>query len=535
MTLSDRATLLALAGVLAYAAFEWGGVLRTNQYQYLLVLGLLAVVVSLGRARGERAPLPGRMVCWALALFPAYVLLQVVPLPVPLVRVLSPARAEGVAALERIGAQVNFAALSVSPAATFQSFLLVCGYVIVFLLVRELTWRFGVAPNVAPDFSPACGSSARLSVAPDFSPAGADLKVGATSSYKDRRWLAIWPIVAIGALEAGLGLWQYFGGNGEHVPVFGGPGEQLRWGTYANHNHYAGFLEMALPFAVMYPVALLRRTRARVHSPSTIVNRQSSIALRGRSQSPIVNRQSSIASPDTWRLAPALAVWALAGLMFVGIVFSFSRMGFVATLFSLFVMGTLAFGTRQLSWVARSRKRQAVAVGLVAALALAGFLFLPPDRLILRFAELVSTDPTGGGRAQLWAETIPLIRAYPFFGCGLGGYETAFWRFKAVGPLLTDDFAHNDYLQLLAELGLVGFVIGATLAFSVVRKAVRGALGSADAGTRYFSVACAGALAAILLHSLADFNLYIPANAMLVAWIAGMAAGIGDCRLPIVY
>ena len=113
MTLSDRATLLALAGVLAYAAFEWGGVLRTNQYQYLLVLGLLAVVVSLGRARGERAPLPGRMVCWALALFPAYVLLQVVPLPVPLVRVLSPARAEGVAALERIGAQVNFAALRV--------------------------------------------------------------------------------------------------------------------------------------------------------------------------------------------------------------------------------------------------------------------------------------------------------------------------------------------------------------------------------------------------------------------------------------
>jgi hypothetical protein len=39
-------------------------------------------------------------------------------------------------------------------------------------------------------------------------------------------------------------------------------------------------------------------------------------------------------------------------------------------------------------------------------------------------------------------------------------------------------------------------------------------------------VACAGSLAAILLHSLADFNLYIPANAMLLAWIAGLTVGI---------
>jgi putative inorganic carbon (HCO3(-)) transporter len=371
-------------------------------------------------------------------------MMQVVPLPVSLLRVLSPARTEAVAALDLIGAKVNFASLSVSPAATFQSFLLVCGYLIIFLLVRELTWRFD-----------------------------------------DSCWLAIWPIVAIGALEAGLGLCQYFGGTGE----------QVRWGTYANHNHYAGFLEMALPFAVVYPVALLRRARSRGHSP----------------------------------LAPALGacgVWALAGLMFAGIIHSFSRMGFIAALSSLLVMGTLAFGTRQLSWVASSRKRRIVTVGLVAALVLAGFVFLPPDKLILRFAQLVSTDGlTEDGRTGLWAETIHLIRAYPVLGCGLGGYETAFMRFKVSGPLVTDDFAHNDYLQLLAEFGVMGFAICATLAFSVVRLAVRRAARSADPGERYFALAGAGALAAILLHSLADFNLYIPANAMLLAWIAGMTAG----------
>jgi O-antigen ligase len=224
----------------------------------------------------------------------------------------------------------------------------------------------------------------------------------------------------------------------------------------------------------------------------------------------------------------ACGVWALAGLLFAAIVFSFSRMGFIATLASLFVMGTLAFGTRQLSWVVRSRKRQTATVGLVAALVLAGFVFLPPDKLIARFAQLVLTDPTGNGRAQLWAETISVIRAYPVFGCGLGGYETAFMKFKVLNPLVTDDFAHNDYLQLLAELGLAGFLIVAALAFRVVRAALSKAVVSLAQEERYFAVACTGSLAAIVLHSLVDFNLYIPANAMLLAWIAGMTVGNND-------
>jgi O-antigen ligase len=436
--------LLGLTGVLAYTTFQWGGVVRTGRYEYLLVLGLLAIMSSLGRSRGGWPPLPNRVVRWAVALLPGYVLLQVVPLPVALLRVLSPARAEGVDALGPIGARLSFASFSVFPAGTFQCFLLVCGYLLIFLLACQLTTVFAHRP-----------------------------------------WLVVWPLIGMAALEAGLGLWQYFGGTGE----------QFRWGTYANHDHYAGFLEMVLPFAVMYPVARLRRPRSRLHAP----------------------------------VAPALAAcggWALAGLIFAGVVYSLSRMGFIATLSSLFVMGALALGTRQLRWVAGSRMRQWVAVGMVAALVLAGFVFLPPDRLILRFAQLVSPDGlTADGRINLWSETIPLIRAYPVFGCGLGGYETAFWKFKVSGVLVTDDFAHNDYLQLMAELGLVGFLIGAALAFCIVRKTIRGAMDFSDPEARYFAVACAGALAAILLHSLVDFNLYIPANTMLLAWIAGMAAG----------
>jgi O-antigen ligase len=436
--------LLVSAGVLAYTTFQWGGVVGTGRYQCFLVLGLLAVLMSRGRSRHEGSPLPGRVLRWAAALLPAYVLLQVVPLPVAILSVLSPERVEALNALGPIGEKVSFASLSVVPAGTFQYFLLVCAYLVIFLLIRKLTWRF-----------------------------------------RDRRWVVIWPILGIAALEAGVGLSQYFGGTGE----------QIRWGTYANHNHYAGFLEMALPFAAMYPVAVLHRARSRWHSS----------------------------------IAPALAasfVWALAVLVFAGIIFSLSRMGFIATLFSLFVMGALVLGPTQPGWVTASRWRRWVAVGMLAALVLAGFIFLRPEMLVQRFGEFITTDGLkSDGRADLSAESIPLIRAYPVFGCGLGEYETAFSKFNISEMLLTVDFVHNDYLQLLAELGLVGFAIGAALAFSVGRMGLSGAVNFSDPEARYFAVACIGGLSAIALHSLADYNLYIPANAMLLAWIAGAAVG----------
>jgi O-antigen ligase len=439
----DKITLAVLGAVLGYAAFEWGGVLRTTRYGCLLALGLVGIALSLARSRREWAPVPGGVVRWAAGLLPLYVLLQVVPLPESLLRVLSPERASAVEALGALGARLSFAPLSASPARTFQYFLLVCGYITVFLLARELVWRF-----------------------------------------KQRRWLAIGPIVAIGALEAGLGLWQYFGGTLEQAQ-----------GTYVNRNHYAGFLEMALPFAVMCPLAILRTGRSGTR-------------------------------PALTRSVVACSLWSLAAAMLLGIIYSFSRMGFFAALGALFVIGLLTFGYRPLGWVSRSRKRRWCAAGFLGAAVLASFIFLPPDKLILRFAQMVSVEGlTAEGRIQLWAETVPLIKAYPVFGCGLGGYENAVLRFKTSEPLLTDNFAHNDYLQLLAELGLAGCIILGALAFSLVKAALRVAVMSPDREQRYLGVACAGSLVAILLHSLVDFNLYIPANAMLLAWVGGIIAG----------
>jgi len=103
--LPDIGALSTTGLVLAYAVFAWGGVLRSDQYRYLLVLGLLAVALSLARPRRQWAPLPGRVLRWGLALLPAYVLMQVAPLPVHLARVLSPARTASMPPAALIGRQ----------------------------------------------------------------------------------------------------------------------------------------------------------------------------------------------------------------------------------------------------------------------------------------------------------------------------------------------------------------------------------------------------------------------------------------------
>src|ERR1035437_7250989 len=93
--------------------------------------------------------------------------------------------------------------------------------------------------------------------------------------------------------------------------------------------------------------------------------------------------------------------------------------------------------------------------------------------------------------------------------------------------MITIDFAHNDYLQHLAELGAPAFLAGLLFMLGIFRRAVRSAMNESSDDRRYVSLACAGSFAAIGMHSLVDFNLYIPANAMLLAWIAGIAAAAG--------
>jgi putative inorganic carbon (HCO3(-)) transporter len=439
--------LAGLTGILFYATIHWGGVVREDRNSYLLALGLVALVAGFWRTGTQGAKRLDPILRWLLPLLPAYVVLQIVPLPAGWVAILSPARAQVLAALVPVGIIAPYASLGVFPSGTLQHLLLISGYLAVFLLVRELMWFFS-----------------------------------------ERRWLLSLPLVAIATWQAVVGMIQYWSADGVYAR-----------GNYANRNHFAGLLELTLPFAVAYPLASFRES----------------------------DRRTGISARDALKIS---ASWAIAAALLTGVIFSLSRMGFISALFSMLVIGMLVILTSERTRSIVTRVRRWAAIGLIAILISTTFLFLAPNQLVQRFARIVDEgeEVSSEGRFELWRETTRLIRAYPVFGCGLGGYESAFPEYEVSEPLLSVDYAHNDYLQLLAELGVVGASILLAAGAIIVRGAFRGVFSNFDPQVSSLALACAGSFSAIVLHSIADYNLYIPANAMVVSWIAAIATSLPE-------
>ena len=434
LLLTSLAAVLGCAVVfLSTAVAQADQAEREYRNYYLLAVGVLGLAYWIFARRWPSDDIPGRALQWLALLLPCYAVLQILPLPLFVLRVASPARAELLDALAPLLIRPRFAPLSVVPSITLVHFMLFASYAVVFVLVREIAGRSAATP-----------------------------------------WLPVFPVIAIAAWQGAWGLAQYLGG---------GP-DGYAHGTYPVRNHFAGFLEMSLPFALASPLSVLWRAfRHGRLSPTSAVK--------------------------------ACAGFASAALVFLGIICSLSRMGFLATMCSLAWMGALFL-------IAKLQGgRRWYAVALLSLAVVLGLALVAPVPLVLRFAEH-STE----GRLDVWRETLPLIAAYPLFGCGLGGYESAFQRFKTSGLLVVQDYAHNDYLQLLAEMGGIGFSIAAAFLFLIVARSIRASLGHPEADWQWIGVACSGALAAILVHSVADFNLYVPANACLLAWICGLAAGI---------
>jgi len=130
-------------------------------------------------------------------------------------------------------------------------------------------------------------------------------------------------------------------------------------------------------------------------------------------------------------------------------------------------------------------------------------------------------------RQSIWRATWEMIKDHPIAGVGFGGYAIAIPRYHLASGESTPQEAHNDYLELLASGGLIAFVICIWFGMSFV-KAVRRRLAAENASShsRYSRAARLGALAGLLtvsVHSLVDFGLHIPINAMIATALVAIA------------
>lgn len=171
---------------------------------------------------------------------------------------------------------------------------------------------------------------------------------------------------------------------------------------------------------------------------------------------------------------------------------------------------------------------------LVALLAAALWVVSPRVRARLEGARLEHPDSAVAARFMVWGDTLPLIAERPVLGHGPGSYQWVYPRFRRhVMPYLIN-YAHNEYLQAVAEYGLVGLGLAGLAIVWGLGMLLRGLRTVQRDKDAYFIAALCGSVAAGAVHALFDFNFHIYSNNHVLILLAGLVSaglyGSGDWR-----
>jgi O-antigen ligase len=297
------------------------------------------------------------------------------------------------------------------------------------------------------------------------------------------------PLAAVfaiyGSVIAAFALLQGISSNGKLYWVVSLTHGGAIYGPYVNHNHYAGLMELLVPIPLV-----LSFTR-----------------LAGEKE----------------RLASGIA----AAIMVVTIFLSGSRGGMIAIFIELVILAVLL--VRQRVEFVRQKKGLQIAVSLAAfVLVLVSLLtWLGGKELTSRVSSISTetrTELSGGMRLSIDRDTFRMFEQKPILGWGLGTFPTVYPQFRTFYTNFFVNAAHNDYLQLLSEMGLLGFGTMIWFLVELYRHALPKIGNWMSDVSSAVTLACTLGLSGILIHSLLDFNLQIPANAAIFYVFCTLAA-----------
>ena len=285
----------------------------------------------------------------------------------------------------------------------------------------------------------------------------------------------IWFGMGLGFVVSVFGILQHLTFNGKlywfREMRFGG----IPFGPFANRNHFAGFAELILPLALV-PLMLGRVRRER------------------------------------WAVVGLFAVMPIAALFL-----SASRGGIVSFAAQLSLLALLMIRRRA------TLGKPLLAGGAVLLVAFLLVSWLGVGRILSRFSSLQSLETTEGKRAAMRKGTWRIFLDHPIAGTGLGTLQIVYPAYETLYDGKIVNHTHNDYLEALAETGLLG---GLCCAWFLMVLCTQSLLRS-----RLFSRSFAGALqlsgmiacAGFLVHALVDFNFHIPSNLILFFLMAHLA------------
>lgn len=267
-------------------------------------------------------------------------------------------------------------------------------------------------------------------------------------------------------------------------------------GTFVNRNHFSGYMEMIIPLAVGLMVA-------RVDFPSLMDLRWRDRFLR--------------LSEKKWAMSFLVSLGIL--VMSVAVVFSKSRSGLFLVVFSFILFFGLMLQFFRGTEDQKKKTKKIIAIAFLAIVFLS--LYIGIEATIERFAldKLLRE-----GRPTYWANTAEIFKDNPLVGTGLGTFPSLYPDREEGETLIRLYHAHNDYLEYLSELGIVGMLL---LLGGILYMLVKSFLvwrGRRQSGIKALGLGGIVAIVCILIHSLTDFNLHIPANMLLFSVVLSLTA-----------
>jgi len=209
-------------------------------------------------------------------------------------------------------------------------------------------------------------------------------------------------------------------------------------------------------------------------------------------------------------------------LMGIALILSGSRGGFVAMLAGLIVVVVL---TRR----SRGKKQIIMKAALAAALLLVvigGAVIVGGESSLTRFVESAQSKDISTNRFYIWNVTVKVIGANMPFGAGLGAFGVAFTPLDTNSGLERVEQAHNDYLQVVSDAGLIGIGIGGLFLYLFFKVGLR----NVRTEHRYRRGVVIGSFAgcvAVLVHSLFDFVLHTSAISLLFLVLLALVVTAG--------
>ncbi len=301
-------------------------------------------------------------------------------------------------------------------------------------------------------------------------------------------------VLLLASLLSLVGIVQYYSSDKSIYWMRGVTDTGSPFGPFVNPNHYAGFMGMVFPLSLCLFMFYM---------------------------------------PDFWRGTAGIfkkgynraVLLGLASLLIgTSMVLTRSKGGMIGLVISLLILSTCIFKKE----IVKRKMLSIILISVLLILCVSWFGWDPVVEKFSSFGNVQNYEEVP--RVDIWKDSVDIIMDFPITGSGFGNYVHIYPKYRSLQEVGIVDHAHNDYLELLSDGGIVGGLLFSLFVIAVLKRTFDTLRKRRNIYSIYMSIAAFAGIAYVFSHGLFDFNLYIGSNGLYFFFLLGLAVSASHTR-----